>query len=67
MYNSGFCADCKYCGKSNFQYVFYFSETNREAIGIAGGILPLLTLAKSYDPRVQQNAVGAILNLTRSG
>ncbi|XP_058880169.1 uncharacterized protein LOC117402795 isoform X2 [Acipenser ruthenus] len=42
------------------------NESNREAIASAGGVLPVLVLAKSYDPRVQQNAVGAVLNLTRS-
>ncbi|MBN3303635.1 VAC8 protein, partial [Amia calva] len=41
------------------------SDSNREAITSAGGVLPVLVLAKSYDPRVQQNGVGAILNLTR--
>ncbi|XP_064025193.1 uncharacterized protein LOC135189110 isoform X1 [Pogoniulus pusillus] len=42
------------------------NESNREAIGAAGGVTPLLSLANSCDPRVQQNAVGAILNLTQS-
>ncbi|KAI1240844.1 hypothetical protein IHE44_0009289 [Lamprotornis superbus] len=42
------------------------NKSNREAIGAARGVTPLLSLAKSYDPRVQQNAVGAILNLTQS-
>ncbi|XP_026700044.1 vacuolar protein 8-like isoform X3 [Athene cunicularia] len=41
-------------------------KSNREAIGAAQGVTPLLSLANSYDPRVQQNAVGAILNLTQS-
>ncbi|XP_039916728.1 uncharacterized protein LOC120751252 isoform X3 [Hirundo rustica] len=42
------------------------NKSNREAIGAARGVTPLLSLAESYDPRVQQNAVGAILNLTQS-
>ncbi|XP_025976351.1 uncharacterized protein LOC112995530 isoform X2 [Dromaius novaehollandiae] len=42
------------------------NKSNREAIGAAQGVTPLLALANSYDPRVQQNAVGAILNLTQS-
>uniref|UniRef100_A0A8B9MCS7 Vacuolar protein 8 n=1 Tax=Accipiter nisus TaxID=211598 RepID=A0A8B9MCS7_9AVES len=42
------------------------NKSNREAIGAARGVTPLLSLANSYDPRVQQNAVGAILNLTQS-
>uniref|UniRef100_UPI003AAEE6D7 uncharacterized protein isoform X1 n=1 Tax=Centroberyx gerrardi TaxID=166262 RepID=UPI003AAEE6D7 len=41
------------------------SESNREAI-VADGIIPLLVLAKSYDPQVQQNATWALLNLTQS-
>lgn len=31
------------------------------------GIIPLLALAKSYDPQVQQNATWALLHLTQSG
>lgn len=31
------------------------------------GIIPLLVLAKSYDPLVQQNATWALLYLTQSG
>lgn len=57
------------CGTVSFlSYFDFFSpESNREAIGTARGVTPLLSLANSYDPRVQQNAVGAILNLTQSG
>ncbi|KAJ7341962.1 hypothetical protein JRQ81_008035 [Phrynocephalus forsythii] len=42
------------------------NDVNREAIARAGGVIPLLSLSKSYNPRVQQNAVGAIFNLTQS-
>lgn len=31
------------------------------------GVIPLLALAKSYDPKVQQNATWALLHLTQSG
>ncbi|XP_035466374.1 vacuolar protein 8-like isoform X2 [Scophthalmus maximus] len=41
------------------------SESNRDAI-IVDGIIPLLALAKSYDPRVQRNATWALLHLTHS-
>ncbi|XP_060918965.1 uncharacterized protein LOC132993255 [Labrus mixtus] len=41
------------------------SETNRETI-MVDGIIPLLALAKSYDPQVQQNATWALLHLTQS-
>ncbi|XP_044022866.1 vacuolar protein 8-like isoform X2 [Siniperca chuatsi] len=41
------------------------SESNREAI-MVDGIIPLLALAKSYDPQVQQNATWALLQLTQS-
>lgn len=30
-------------------------------------IMPLLALAKSYEPQVQQNATWALLHLTQSG
>lgn len=42
------------------------SDTNRDAIAAASGVVPLLALSKSQHPRVQQNAVGAIFNLTQS-
>ncbi|XP_018559221.1 ankyrin and armadillo repeat-containing protein [Lates calcarifer] len=41
------------------------SESNRDAI-MVDGIIPLLALAKSYDPQVQQNATWALLHLTQS-
>ncbi|XP_042357420.1 ankyrin and armadillo repeat-containing protein [Plectropomus leopardus] len=41
------------------------SESNREAI-VVDGIKPLLALAKSYDPHVQQKATWALLHLTQS-
>ncbi|XP_029317274.1 vacuolar protein 8-like [Cottoperca gobio] len=41
------------------------SETNREAVMLEG-IMPLLALAKSYDPQVQQIATWALLHLTQS-
>ncbi|KAL7379534.1 hypothetical protein ABVT39_000880 [Epinephelus coioides] len=41
------------------------NESNREAI-MVDGIIPLLALAKSYDPQVQQNATWALLHLTQS-
>ncbi|KAM3594598.1 uncharacterized protein V6R79_010598 [Siganus canaliculatus] len=41
------------------------SESNREAI-LVDGVLPLLALAKSYDPQIQQNASWALLHLTQS-
>ncbi|XP_074548725.1 uncharacterized protein LOC141806909 [Halichoeres trimaculatus] len=41
------------------------SESSREAV-MVDGILPLLALAKSYDPNVQQNATWALLHLTQS-
>ncbi|KAA8581922.1 hypothetical protein FQN60_008662 [Etheostoma spectabile] len=41
------------------------SESNREAVTV-DGIMPLLALAKSYDPQVQQNATWALLHLTQS-
>lgn len=54
--------------QNNILKIFFHSpDTNREAIASAGGVVPLLTLSKSYDPRVQQYAVGAIFNLTQSG
>nr|XP_034964800.1 vacuolar protein 8-like isoform X4 [Zootoca vivipara] len=42
------------------------NDASHEAITAAGGVVPLLALSRSYDPRVQQNAVGAIFNLTQS-
>lgn len=56
-----------YQNNSLSEFIFHFPDTNREAIASAGGVVPLLTLSKSYDPRVQQYAVGAIFNLTQSG
>ncbi|KAK2892063.1 uncharacterized protein [Channa argus] len=41
------------------------SESNIDAM-LVDGILPLLALAKSYDPQVQQNAAWALLHLTQS-
>ncbi|KAG8013181.1 Vacuolar protein 8 [Nibea albiflora] len=41
------------------------SESNREAV-MVDGVIPLLALAKSYDPKVQQNATWALLHLTQS-
>ncbi|XP_041810152.1 vacuolar protein 8-like isoform X1 [Chelmon rostratus] len=41
------------------------SELNREAV-LVDGIIPLLALARSYDPQVQQNATWALLHLTQS-
>ncbi|XP_051251872.1 uncharacterized protein LOC127361353 [Dicentrarchus labrax] len=41
------------------------SESNREAV-MVDGIIPLLALAKSYDPLVQQNATWALLHLAQS-
>ncbi|KAM4542073.1 uncharacterized protein PAE49_018842 isoform 2-T2 [Odontesthes bonariensis] len=41
------------------------SESNRDAF-LADGIIPLLALAKSYDPKVQQIATWALLHLTQS-
>ncbi|KAK5857905.1 hypothetical protein PBY51_011115 [Eleginops maclovinus] len=41
------------------------SEPNREAV-MAEGVKPLLALAKSYDPQVQQVASWALLHLTHS-
>ncbi|XP_078134169.1 uncharacterized protein LOC144535515 isoform X2 [Sander vitreus] len=41
------------------------NESNREAVTV-DGIMPLLALAKSYDPQVQQNATWALLHLTQS-
>lgn len=44
----------------------FHTESNRDAI-MVDGIIPLLALAKSYDPQVQQNATWALLHLTQSG
>ncbi|XP_037603222.1 ankyrin and armadillo repeat-containing protein [Sebastes umbrosus] len=41
------------------------SESNLEAI-MVDGVMPLLALAKSYEPPVQQNATWALLHLTQS-
>ncbi|KAM6916846.1 uncharacterized protein PEZ65_012772 [Lycodopsis pacificus] len=41
------------------------SESKSEAI-VVDGIMPLLALAKSYEPQVQQNATWALLHLTQS-
>ncbi|XP_054470267.1 uncharacterized protein LOC129103706 [Anoplopoma fimbria] len=41
------------------------SEPDSEAI-MVDGIMPLLALAKSYEPQVQQNATWALLHLTQS-
>ncbi|XP_026195218.1 vacuolar protein 8-like [Anabas testudineus] len=41
------------------------AESNRDAM-LVDGIIPLLALAKSYDPQVQQNAAWALLYLTQS-
>nr|XP_020463709.1 vacuolar protein 8-like [Monopterus albus] len=41
------------------------SESNTDAM-MLDGIMPLLALAKSYDPQVQQNATWALLHLTQS-
>lgn len=42
------------------------TETNRDTL-MVDGIIPLLVLAKSYDPLVQQSATWALLHLTQSG
>ncbi|XP_063765755.1 uncharacterized protein LOC134882030 isoform X3 [Eleginops maclovinus] len=44
---------------------FFSAEPNREAV-MAEGVKPLLALAKSYDPQVQQVASWALLHLTHS-
>lgn len=44
----------------------FHTESKREAL-LVDGIKPLLALAKSYDPQVQQNAAWALLYLTQSG
>ncbi|KAG7263162.1 hypothetical protein CRUP_038035 [Coryphaenoides rupestris] len=41
------------------------SESNSEAL-VSEGVIPLLALAKSYDPQVQQNAAWVLLNLTQT-
>ncbi|KAJ3613668.1 hypothetical protein NHX12_019914 [Muraenolepis orangiensis] len=41
------------------------SESNSDAL-VSEGVMPLLALAKSYDPHVQQNAAWVLLNLTQS-
>lgn len=43
------------------------SESNREAIVEHNGVLPLLVLTRRFDPKIQQNAVRALFNLTKSG
>uniref|UniRef100_A0A8C2ZZA7 Vacuolar protein 8 n=1 Tax=Cyclopterus lumpus TaxID=8103 RepID=A0A8C2ZZA7_CYCLU len=40
------------------------SESKSEAVTV-DGVMPLLALAKSYEPRVQQNATWALLHLTQ--
>uniref|UniRef100_A0A3P9PLN5 Vacuolar protein 8 n=1 Tax=Poecilia reticulata TaxID=8081 RepID=A0A3P9PLN5_POERE len=42
------------------------SESNRDSI-LVDGVMPLLALAKSYDPAIQLNAAWALLHLTHSG
>lgn len=47
--------------------VFSFRiESHIDAL-LVDGIIPLVALAKSYDPKVQQNAAWALLYLTQSG
>ncbi|XP_059907800.1 uncharacterized protein LOC132457564 [Gadus macrocephalus] len=41
------------------------SESNSDAL-VSEGVIPLLVLAKSFDPQVQQNAAWVLLNLTQS-
>lgn len=45
---------------------FFHTESNTDAL-LVEGFIPLLALAKSYDPQVQQNAAWALLYLTQSG
>lgn len=47
-------------------FLSFHTESNREAV-MVDGVIPLLALAKSYDPKVQQNATWALLHLTQSG
>lgn len=42
------------------------TEPQSEAV-MVDGIMPLLALAKSYEPQEQQNATWALLHLTQSG
>ncbi|KAK0139420.1 Vacuolar protein 8 [Merluccius polli] len=42
------------------------SECNSDAL-VSEAVIPLLALAKSYDPQVQQNAAWVLLSLTQSG
>ncbi|KAL7871850.1 hypothetical protein SRHO_G00068330 [Serrasalmus rhombeus] len=42
------------------------SDSNRDAIVCSDAVLPLLVLARTFDPKVQQNAVRALHNLTKS-
>lgn len=45
---------------------FFFPESNRDSL-MVDGVIPLLALAKSFDPKVQRNATWALLHLTQSG
>lgn len=45
-------------------FYLHTADNNKEAIVHAGGVKPLLTLARSDDIRVKRNATGALLNLT---
>lgn len=47
-------------------FLFLYTESNRDAL-MMDGIVPLLVLARSYDPLVQQSAAWALLHLTQSG
>ena len=51
---------------ANFRFLSFYTESNRDAF-LADGIIPLLALAKSYDPKVQKIATWALLHLTQSG
>lgn len=44
----------------------FFPESNQDSL-MVDGIIPLLALAKSFDPKVQRNATWALLHLTQSG
>ncbi len=57
LYQLGMCVEV---------FLSFYAESNREAITV-DGIIPLLALAKSFDPQVQQNATWALLHLTHSG
>lgn len=47
-------------------YFSFHTESNGDAL-MVDGVMPLLALAKSYDPQVQQSATWALLHLTQSG